>query len=121
MCVKEAALDAILSLYMNDTPINGQDKVEEIYRMTKENNEILKSIRNSQRIATFFKVLYWTVILATIGGAYYFVMPLINAFKSGGVDLTNAATMLTGIKAHMPEIKVLEDIMHSLQGATTTP
>ena len=37
---------------MSGTDLNNQEKLEEVYHMTLENNEILRAMRKEQHIAT---------------------------------------------------------------------
>lgn len=53
--------------------------LERTYRLTEENNNMLRSLRRAQRFGTAFRVLYWTLIIVTSFGAYYFVQPYLKA------------------------------------------
>ncbi len=52
--------------------------LERTYKMTEENNIILKSIRRSARVGTVMRILYWIVILGLSYGAYYFIQPYLQ-------------------------------------------
>jgi hypothetical protein len=52
--------------------------LERTYKMTEENNEILKSIRRNARLSTAMRIIYWVVILGLSFGAYYFIQPYIE-------------------------------------------
>jgi hypothetical protein len=60
--------------------LTNQEKLDEMYEMTLENHDILKSIKRSTNLSNAFSFLYWIVIIGSIGGAYIFVSPLINSF-----------------------------------------
>lgn len=55
-------------------------KLDELLELTKENNEILRSMRRSQRFGSFFTFVYWAVILGSILGAYYYFQPTIQKY-----------------------------------------
>lgn len=66
-----------------------KELLERIANQVGENNEILRGIRNSQRRAAFFKIIYWTAIILLSFGAYYFVQPYVDMLKgvsSGNLD-----------------------------------
>ena len=52
--------------------------LERTYKMTEENNQLLKSIRNSGRVGTAMRILYWIVIIGLSYGAYYFIQPYLK-------------------------------------------
>lgn len=53
--------------------------LERTYRLSVENNEILRSIRRGNRWSMAMRLLYWAVIIGASVGAYYFIQPYINA------------------------------------------
>ncbi len=72
--------------------------LERTYKMAEENNEILRSIRNSTRWSNAFKIIYWTVILGFSFGAYYFIQPYLDTLMgiSGQVkDSVNGVNSVT--------------------------
>ena len=72
--------------------------LERTYKMTEENNEILKSIRRNTRIGTAMRIFYWIVILGLSFGAYYFIQPYLETMTglynnvSGNVDSVKNVT-----------------------------
>ncbi len=61
--------------------------LEETLELSKENNKILKKLHTSMRVSRFFRVAYWTIIIGSMLGAYYYFQPLIDGIKEsfGGV------------------------------------
>ena len=52
-----------------------------LYKMAEqvsENNSMLRSIRSSMRWASVWRAVYWTLIIGTSVGAYWFIQPYIN-------------------------------------------
>ena len=87
--------------------LTNQEKLEEVYKMTLENNEILKGIRNRERIGNAFKILYWTIIIGSFVGVYYYISPMLN------IVLKNKSKIEEGIKALpglFPELKTLNGV-----------
>lgn len=52
-------------------------KLGELLELTRENNDILRSMRRTQRWSSFFSFMYWVLILGSIFGTYYYFQPTI--------------------------------------------
>lgn len=52
--------------------------LEDTFKLTKENNEMLHKVRNVQKRAFLFNSLYWILIIAIGVGALYFIQPFID-------------------------------------------
>jgi hypothetical protein len=55
--------------------------LEENLELAKENNKMLRKLRNGQRFATITRILYWVVLFAIAYGSYIYVSPHINTLK----------------------------------------
>ncbi len=66
-----------------------KDLLQKTYDLAKENNHILKGIRSSNRWASFFRFLYWLILVGISVGAFYFAQPYVN-------NLLNAYSKLQG-------------------------
>lgn len=55
-------------------------KLEELLELTRENNQILRSMRRTQRWSSFFTFVYWMIILGSIFGVYYYFQPTIQKY-----------------------------------------
>ncbi len=55
-------------------------KMDELLELTRENNKILRSMRRTQRVSSFFTFVYWMVILGSILGTYYYFQPTIQKY-----------------------------------------
>ncbi|MDQ5893141.1 MAG: hypothetical protein QG640_152 [Patescibacteria group bacterium] len=65
--------------------------LERTYKMAEENNEILRSIRRSNRWSMAVKAIYWIVIIGLSIGAFYFIQPYIEFMTSAlGIGAANA-------------------------------
>ncbi len=47
----------------------------------EENNAILRRLQRTARWGTFFKVFYWTVIIAISFGTYFFLQPYVEKLQ----------------------------------------
>lgn len=68
--------------------------LENVYKMTQENNEILKTLRRSARVSMIVKAVYWLVIIGLSVGALYFIQPYVD-FLTGalGGDKTSDSVL----------------------------
>ena len=60
--------------------------------LSEENNQILRSIQRSMRLARFMSFLYWIFIIGSAVGAYYIIQPYLNQLigvYSGAGDILN--------------------------------
>ncbi len=55
-------------------------KIDELLELTRDNNKILRSMRSTQRVGSFFTFIYWMVILGSIFGTYYYFQPTIQKY-----------------------------------------
>ena len=63
--------------------------------LAEQNNDILRSIQRSMRIARFMTMLYWIFIIGTAVGAYYIIQPYLEQLL--GV-YSGAGSMLDSFK-----------------------
>jgi hypothetical protein len=97
--------------------MNNEEKLDAIYEMTLENNEILRTIRRQQYFANAIRVLYWLVVLGAIGGAYYFVRPLVVAVSNNTDKVTETYTNLIN---QLPEKKLINQVVNVMKGKGAT-
>lgn len=61
--------------------------------ISKENNVMLKKMVRSQKWTNIYRVVYWSIIILSSFGAYYFIQPylgsLINLYSGGVSGLEN--------------------------------
>lgn len=55
-------------------------KVDELLELTRENNQILRAMRRTQRWSSFFTFIYWMIILGSVFGVYYYFQPTIKKY-----------------------------------------
>lgn len=98
--------------------LNNQEKLEAIYKMTIENNDILRTIRRQQYFANALRVIYWLVVIGALGGTYFLVKPFISAFAGGNTG--NIESAYSQLRNQLPETKVIEQIINGIKNATNT-
>ena len=85
---------------MSGADLTNQEKLEEVYEMTKENNDILRSMRRQQHVANAFRFLYWVIILVSLGGAYLYIRPVIDSLNENKSRLEE---MIGSFKGAIPQ------------------
>lgn len=58
----------------------GEQKIDELLKLERENNRILHKMRRSMIWGSIFTFLYWLVILGSIGASYYYLQPYITKY-----------------------------------------
>ncbi len=95
--------------------LSNQEKLEEIYKMTFENNKILKGILRREKFATVMRVFYWLVILGTLGGVYLYIKPLIGIFTGSNSNISN---QIDQVRQNLPDTKIFNSFMQNIKSPT---
>lgn len=65
----------------------GNEKLDEILELQKENNKMLKKVLNHQKMANLMKIIYWLVIIGVTYGMFSYFKPyftnLANIYTQG--------------------------------------
>ncbi len=64
-------------------------KINELLKVTEENNIMLRKMKRSMRIATIMRVVYWVIVIGVAVGAYYFIQPYIEQAQDVYQDVNN--------------------------------
>ncbi len=105
------------TFFMLGKHMNNEEKLDAIYEMTLENNDILRTIRRQQYFANSLRVLYWLVVLGAIGGAYYFVRPLIVSISD---NTDKVAKTYNSLVDQLPEKKLINQVISGLKAKAST-
>ena len=101
---------------MLDKHLTNEEKLDEIYRMTLENHEVLKTIRRQQYFSGAMRALYWLIVLGVIGGSYYYVRPFIGAVSNNSSQIES---YFSQFKNQLPETKVFNQVLDGLNKKNT--
>lgn len=52
--------------------------VKKTLALAEENNKILRGMRSSARWGRFFSIVWWVIVLAVTGAAYYYAQPYLQ-------------------------------------------
>jgi hypothetical protein len=75
-------------------------KLENILRLSEETNEYVKKVRNTQKVSTIFKAVYWVIILSVMFGGFYFIQPYVGSLVriySGDLSGIKGASDINGL------------------------
>ncbi len=87
--------------------------IEEILELTRENNKILRTIRRTQRWKSLFTFVYWTLILGSIFGVYYYFQPTIQKYMQ---TMKTSADLLQNIQNKAGAIPTDVQMLKNLLG-----
>lgn len=61
-------------------PMNPEERslLERTHKLAEENNEILRSIRRTNRFSLALRITYWVIIIVVSFGAYYLIQPYVE-------------------------------------------
>lgn len=76
-----------------------RETLKEIVELTRENNKILKGIRNSQRWASILRALYWIMIVVSAVGGYYALKPYLSSLTNVYTENNSLLNSVKGISA----------------------
>jgi hypothetical protein len=106
---------------MSESDLTNQQKLEEIYRLTVENNHMLHNMRNRERVANAFRILYWVVIIGSLLGAYYYIKPVLEIFMVNKDKITQTLNQFDQLQQQFPETRILQQVLSKLKGGSATP
>ena len=69
-----------------------RELLDKSVRLGEENNQILRSMRRSQRWASIARAVYWIIIIGSAVGVFYLLQPYIEKIQnvySGAGDVIN--------------------------------
>lgn len=81
-----------------------EKKIEETYKLAKENHRMLKKIRRNMVWSGIFRALYWLIIIGAALGLYYVLQPVYadvmdayNSVKDSVNDVKEVGQKIPGI------------------------
>lgn len=102
--------------YMNVKNLTNEEKLNEIFRVTEENHDMLRRLHRTQTYTNIFRIFYWLIIIASLGGVYFFVKPIIATFAGNGTGLTETLDKVNSLKSQLPEAKAFQEIFKGAKG-----
>ncbi len=84
-----------------------KELLEESVELSRENNKILKKLRSAMRVSRAFKIMYWTIIIGSMFGFYYYFQPLIDNLMGTYEGITSMFGKDSGVVSAIPDISSL--------------
>jgi hypothetical protein len=101
------------------TDLTNQEKLEEIYRLSLENNRLLHNIQARDRMALIFRIIYWLVIAGALGGAYLYIHPFYQAIKDNNTKAQGVLQQFEQLREQFPEAKAFQQIFKEFKSTST--
>jgi hypothetical protein len=102
------------------TDLTNQEKLEEIFKITLENNHLLHKMQNRDRIAFLFRVIYWLIILGALGGAYYYVRPFFDSIQANNTKAEGVINQFEQLRSQFPETRAFQELFNQFHPASNT-
>ncbi len=84
-----------------------KELLEESIELSRENNKILKKLRTAMQVSRLFKIVYWTIIIGSMLGAYYYFQPLIDNLMGAYEGVASLIGKGSGAVPAIPDISSL--------------
>ena len=104
---------------MSDSDLTNQEKLEEVYRLTIENNHMLHKIQNRDRMVIIFRVVYWLAILGALGGAYYYVRPFVDSVRANNSRAEGIIQQFETLRSQFPETRAFQEFFSHFRNGNT--
>jgi hypothetical protein len=73
-------------------------------KLAEENNKMLRGMRRSARVSSFFRILYWVIILGSAFGVYYYTQPYIDAIIKSYNGMQQNIETIKGVSTKLPDL-----------------
>jgi len=93
---------------MSNSDLTNQEKLEEVYRLTLENNHLLQKMQTRDRITIIFRIIYWLAIIGALGGAYYYIRPFYDAVSANSTRAEGVLQQFEQLRSQFPETKAFQ-------------
>jgi hypothetical protein len=103
---------------MSIPDLTNQEKLEEIYKLTLENNDILHKLRNRGRLTIALQIIYWLAIAGALGGVYYYVRPIIESVT---MNSTRAGSLFQDWRGGIQQMFSPEEALKSIEALEEVP
>ncbi len=92
-----------------------QEKLDELYELSQENNEILRSLLRREKFTTYMRLVYWLVIIGAVFGLYYYVEPVISYISNNSSLITSFLENINNKTNNFPEVSRIKEIIDSFK------
>ena len=92
-----------------------EETLDELLKLTKENNEILRGMRSSQRWTNFFNYIYYALIIGSFLGAYYYLQPFVDQAMQSLQGVASGIQDVQGAAAGARNINISPETIEQIQ------
>ncbi|MBP6858651.1 MAG: hypothetical protein KBC33_02360 [Candidatus Pacebacteria bacterium] len=85
--------------------------LERTYKLTEENNEILRKMRRANRFSLALRIGYWVVIIVISFGAYYLIQPYVETMFGAYEQMQGS---LMGLQGNLDAAQTAADSLRDL-------
>ena len=85
--------------------------ISQLSEKVKENNKILKGLRNHNRFSAFLKIVYWLIIIGAAFGTWYVIQPVLESSLKTLDSLSKAKEDLTNSVSDIKSIEGLDTLL----------
>ncbi len=86
--------------------------------VNKANNEMLKKLVLYQKWNQIYKIVYWSIIILSVLGAFYFIQPYLSSIfgvYSGGVNVTDI-NKISNVNKSLGDKNQIQKLIDAYQG-----
>ncbi|MEI6352529.1 MAG: hypothetical protein WCO35_01170 [Candidatus Nomurabacteria bacterium] len=102
----------------NNNHLNNEEKIisleKRMLEILEENNELLKKIRSSQKLANNLKIAYWIIVISVAFGAYYLLQPAANSILNQFIGLKNVILNISDRLNNLPDFGKVKSVLNSI-------
>ncbi len=60
--------------------MDDKETLARILELTEDTNKMTRKMRRAQKLANFWSIIYWIIIVSLSIGAFYYIQPFIDGF-----------------------------------------
>lgn len=90
----------------------------ESIELSKQNNAMLTRLIRNQKWLAIYRVVYWTIIILSSVGAYYFIQPYFSSILSvysGGMSTNGNGVSFTDMVKNLSDRQQLQNFVESVE------
>lgn len=101
--------------------MTNQEKLEEVYRLTLENNHLLHRMQSRDRVSFIFRIIYWLAILGALGGAYFYASHFFDTIKANNSRAEGVIHQFEELRSQFPETKAFQELFRRMKEGDNAP
>lgn len=91
-----------------------EKKLDELTKLTVENNKMLHKLRRAQQWANVTRILYWIFIIGLALGATYYIKPYLNQLMNVYTEGASGLQSVKDFGGKIPtDLNMLKDLLGS--------